>query len=369
MIYVGMDDSKKSIEMVVLSEEGERLAEMTIPNTISGLRKMVRLLERRFSGSEFRFGYEAGPGGFVLQRRLQKLGQECLVAAASMTPKRKGQRIKTNRRDALELARLLRGGLLVEVEPPDETAEADRELCRCRAKLRQDLTRSRLRLTHFLLRRGCVYGGSNWSQGHRRWLSQVELAEESDRQALQLYQWQVEQLEQGLALVEEQVSQLAQSDRHREVVGALRCFRGVDTVTALSFICELYSFGRFRSARGLMNFLGLVPSEESTGEGTTRGGITKTGNRYVRRLLVESAHHYRHRPAVGQALRKRRQGQPAEAIAHADKAMLRLHRKFVRLTWRGKASNKITVALARELSGFLWAVTNQVCDQQQDAVA
>jgi transposase len=170
----------------------------------------------------------------------------------------------------------------------------------------------------------------------------------------------VEQLEQGLALVEEQVRQLAQSDRHRKVVGALRCFRGVDTLTALSFICELYSFGRFRSARGLMNFLGLVPSEDSTGEATTRGGITKTGNRYVR---------HRHRPAVGQALRKRRQGQPAEAIAHADKAMLRLHRKFVRLTWRGKASNKITVALARELSGFLWAVTNQVCDQQQDSVA
>lgn len=365
MIYVGMDDSKKSINVAALSAEGE-LKEAKISNTMQGLRKLVGKLQKHFEGEPMQFAYEAGPGGFVLQRRLEKLGQSCMVAAPSLTPQRRGSRIKTNQRDALELARMLRGQMLEEVHPPGEEEEADRELCRCRGKIAHDLARSRNRLNHFLLRRGCRFSGTNWTQAHRRWLRRLKLEQGVDQRVLEMYLWQVEQLEQNLASADQQLERLAQTDRHREMVAALRCYRGIDTVTAISFVCELYSFGRFESPRGLMNFLGLVPSEGSTGEGETRGPITKTGNRHVRRLLVEAAKHYRHRPAVGVTLRRRRKGQPGAVTAHADKAMTRLHQKYVRMQWRGKESNKITVAVARELAGFLWATLTQIMTQRKE---
>lgn len=368
MIYVGMDDSKKSIEIAALSDDGE-LVEAKIANTGMAVGKLVRKLRRNFGGQRLEFVYEAGPGGYVLQRRLEQLGEVCMVAAPSLTPKAKGMRVKTNRRDAMQLARLLKGEMLEEVVPPGPMEEADRELCRCRAKLGSDLKRARQRVGHFLLRRGLSYSGSNWSQKYWKWLRQLQLEQASDQQVLMRYVWQVEQLEQCSVSAAEEIERLAQTDRYRAVVGALRCYRGVDTYTALSFVCELYGMGRFTSARGLMNFLGLVPSENSTGEQQQRGGITKTGNRYVRRLLVEAAHHYRRVPQVGWGLKQRRQGQAAEAIAHADKAMTRLYRKYQRMSWRGKPPNKITVAVARELCGFLWATATAHFSKEFDRVA
>lgn len=170
------------------------------------------------------------------------------------------------------------------------------------------------------------------------------------------YLWGVEQLEQQVAHLVEKLVELSQQPKYKEAVGALRCFRGIDTLTAITLVCELYSFGRFGRARGLMNFLGVVPGERSTGEKEIKTGITKAGNNHARRLLVETSWHYRHRPAVGKALKARRAGQPSEVIAHADKAMLRLNRRYWRLVMSGKASNQAVVAVARELVGFLWAV-------------
>ncbi len=182
---------------------------------------------------------------------------------------------------------------------------------------------------------------------------------------MEVYRWQIEMLEQQLSHLDEKLHSLAESDDYREPVAYLRCFRGIDTLTAILLVCELYSFGRFASPRGLMNFLGLVPGEDSSGDRQRRGRITKTGNSRVRRLLVESSWHYRHTPRVGQALKKRRQGQPAWVISHADKAMHRLNRRYHKLTWSGKMPSKAVVAVARELSGFVWAVLYQQQAQLQ----
>lgn len=356
--YVGMDDHKKSINVAVLLPSGE-VVEWRIANEARAIQRMVKKL-RKVAEGRVVCCYEAGPGGYVLQRRLQKLEVECQVVAPSRTPKRPGARIKTDRRDALELAKLLRGGLLEEVFPPSAEQEATREVCRCRESLQKDLTRSRQRVTQFLLRRGLSYGGGkNWTERHRRWLHQIQMEQGHDQQALDCYVWAVEQLEQQVAHLKEKLVELSEQPEYRQAVAALRCFRGIDTLTAIMLVCELYSFGRFGSPRGLMNFLGVVPGEESSGERERKMGITKTGNNHVRRLLVEAAWHYRHRPAVGKSLEARRAGQPAEVIAHADKAMLRLNRRYWRLLMRGKASPKAVVAVARELVGFLWAVLYQ----------
>lgn len=315
---------------------------------------MVKKLHQ-VAGEKVLCCHEAGPCGFVLQRRLEQLGVACQVVAPSRTPRRPGDRIKTNRRDALKLAKFLGAGLLEEVLPPSQEQEAHRELCRCRGTVQQDLTRSRHRVSKFLLRRGVSYPRKNWTQGHRRWLRSLRLEQPSDQQVLESYLWSVEQLEQQRAYLDEKLQELAQQPEYREAVGQLRCFRGIDTLTAMILVCELYSFGRFGTARGLMNFLGLVPGENSTGDDPKRLGITKTGNTRVRRILVEAAWHYRHRPGVGEKLKKRRAGQPSEVISHADQAMLRLHRRYGKLMMVGKASNKAVVAVARELAGFLWA--------------
>ena len=353
--YVGMDDHKKSIHLAVLLPSGE-LLEWQIANEARAIRRMVKKLHKVAVGKVL-CCYEAGPCGFVLQRRLAQLGVPCQVMAPSRTPKRPGARIKTNRRDAMELAKLLRGGLLEEVFPPTAEQEADRELCRCRETLQRDLTRARHRVTHFLLRRGCNYnGGRNWTERHRRWLKQIQMEQEHDQQALDCYVWAVEQLEQQVAHLMEKLVEMSEQPEYEKAVGALRCFRGIETLTAITLACELYSFGRFGSARGLMNFLGVVPGENSTGDKEIKLGITKAGNNHARRLLVETSWHYRHRPAVGKGLEARRAGQPSEVIAHADKAMLRLHRRYWKLVMAGKASNKAVVAVARELAGFLWAV-------------
>ena len=352
--YVGMDDHKNSINIAALLPSGE-LYEWRIANQERAIRRWVKKLNKVAVGP-IECCYEAGPGGFVLQRRLENLGVKSQVVAPSRTPRRPGDRIKTNRRDALKLAKFLGAGLLEEVLPPTQEQEAHRELCRCRGTVQQDLTRSRHRVTKFLLRRGVSYPRRNWTQGHRRWLRSLRFEQYSDQQVFESYLWSVEQLEQQRAYLDGKLQELAQEPEYREAVGQLRCFRGIDTLTAIILVCELYSFGRFGSARGLMNFLGLVPGEDSTGDDPKRLGITKTGNTRVRRVLVEAAWHYRHRPAVGEKLKKRRAGQPSQALRQADKAMLRLHHRYWALVMKGKEPPKALVAVARELVGFLWAL-------------
>ena len=294
--------------------------------------------------------------GYTLSRRITAAGFDCQVVAPSLIPKKPGSRVKTDRRDARELGSLLRAGLLTEVEPPSEEEESIRNLCRCRETVKQDLKRSRNRLIHFLLRLGYVYNGtSNWTQKYYLWVRALDFKHEANRVVFSHYLYQVEQLEEQLRSLDRRLEEFSQREPYREAVGYLRCFRGIDTLTAMTLAAELYQFGRFLKPRELMSFLGLTPSEYSSADTRRPGSITKCGNAHARRVLIEAAWHCQRRPAIGLQLRKRRENQPQHVISIADQAQKRLHDRYWALVLKGKSKNKAVTAVARELVGFIWA--------------
>ena len=354
--YVGMDVHKKDIFVALLNPATEEPIEWTLRNEPRAIRRLARRL-RREARSALQCVYEAGPCGYTLQRQLLGLKIATDIVAPSLIPIKPGERIKTNRRDARKLAFAARAQMLTIVHPPTESEEAVRDLCRCREDAREDLTRARHRLSKMLMRRGFVYRvGRNWTQRHRQWLRSLQFEDLATRTVFEDYLTVVEQGEERVRALESRLEEIAQEDSYRERVGWLRCFRGIDTVTAMTILAELHDFRRFDDPRRLMSYLGLVPSEHSSGEKMRRGAITKAGNGHVRRVLVEASWHYRHRPAVGLKLRRRRDGQPREIIVLADRAQRRLNRKFHRLVLAsGKTSQQAVVAIARELVGFLWA--------------
>jgi transposase len=358
--FVGLDAHKVSIKVAVLMPGESKPVEWQVENEKASVRRMVRKVQRLAPG-EVRFCYEAGPCGYALQRWIREQGVACVVVAPSLIPRKPGDRIKTDRRDARKLAELFRAGLLTEVHPPTPQDEAVRDLCRAREDAHEDLVRCRHRLSKMLLRRGWTWNGTHkaWSKGHRLWLRSLKLEHQVDQHVLEEYLLAIDQVEQRLRSLEQRVTEVSQLPAYAEAVSALRCFRGIDTITAMSLVAELHDFLRFDSPRGLMAFLGLVPSEHSSGEKDRRGGITKAGNRHARRLLIEASWHYRHLPNAA-SLKRRRQGQPAEVIATADRAMHRLYRRFKRMSEKGKPTPKIVVAIARELVGFLWAALRPI---------
>jgi transposase len=365
--YVGIDWGKASLSVAVEPAGGEGVWELKVVNEAGAVRRMVRKVQRRVPGPVV-FCYEAGGCGYALQRQIEGLGSRCVVVAPSLVPVRPGHRIKTDRRDARKLAQLLRAGLLTEVRPPTEKEESARDLVRCREDVLEDLSRCRHRLVKMLLRRGYVYrDGRAWTLGYRRWLRSLRFEDPVDQVVLEDYLLGIEQLEQRLLGLEKQLQALSESQRYRWAVGVLGCYRGIGMLTAMTILVELYGIERFTSPRQLMAYLGLVPTEHSSSERVVRGRITKAGNAHVRRVLIEAAHHYRHAPSAGGALSRRRAGQPAWAIAMADKAQLRLHRRYRRLLLRGKPYGKVIVAIARELVGFLWASFQQMTHQQRKA--
>jgi transposase len=355
--FVGLDAHKASISVAVL-QPGRQVDEWKIPNEASAVKRMVRKILRESSEGTARFCYEAGPCGYALQRQIGRHeGASCEVVAPSLIPTKPGDRIKTDRRDARKLAELLRAGLLTEVQPPNEAEEAVRDLCRAREDAREDLCRCRHRLSKLLLRRALHFGAGKraWTQAHRAWLKQLRFEDSTDQVVFDDYLLAIEHVEERLKGLDQKLLELSLQEPYAEPVAALRCFRGIDTLTAMILVSELHNFGRFNSPRQLMAYLGLVPSEYTSAERRRQGAITKTGNSHVRRVLIEAAWDYRHRPNVA-SLRKRREGQPAAVIAVADRALQRLHRRFSRLTEAGKPSPKAAVAVARELVGFIWAV-------------
>ena len=355
--YVGMDAHKDSIVLAMSVPGRNGLIEWRIPNEPSAVKKMVQKVEREAPG-EVRFCYEAGPCGYALQRQITDAGESsCMVVAPSLIPVKPGDRIKTDRRDARKLTTLFEAGLLTAVEPPGPSDEALRDLCRAREDAKEDVLRCRHRLSKMLIRRALVFTGgkSAWTDRHRAWLKSLQFPNAIDQVVFDDYLLAIEQLEARLKGFDAQLAEAGAKAPYAEAVNALRCFRGIDTVTAVTIVAELYRFERFTSPRDLMGFVGLVPSEDSSGGRTRRGAITKSGNSHVRRVLVEVAWNYRHRPGVA-SLSKRRAGQPAKVIAIADRAMHRLHRRYTRLTNGGKVAPKAVVAVARELVGFIWAV-------------
>jgi transposase len=352
--YVGIDAHKKDLFLAMVIGTETTPVTWTVPNEPQAVRRLVRKLEREAPGPVQVF-YEAGPGGYALQRQLITPRVRCDVVAPALIPRKPGERVKTNRRDARKLMELGRAGLLTAVQPPTPADEAVRDLARARDDAREDLQRCRHRLGKLLLRRGLHYAGGHWTRPHRQWIERLPWAHAAERTVVEDYLLAIDHTEARLRALDARLADLATTDPYREPVGWLRCFRGIDTLTAMLILAELHDFRRFASAPALMAYLGLVPSEDSTGETHRRGRITKTGNALVRRLLVEVAWHYQHRAGVGPALARRRTGQPGRVIAIAEKAQQRLCRRFRKLTAEHKPTPKIVVAIARELAGFLWA--------------
>ena len=354
--YAAMDTHKKQHTVAVMYGDTGELEQFTVKNTSKDLKKMVKRLQRK-APEEVRFCYEAGFCGFTLKRQLESWGSSCVVIAPSLVPTKKGDRIKTDRRDARKLLGQFIAGELTEVYAPSVEQEAAREITRCRQGAQENLKRARHQLSKFLTRHGYIYrDGRHWTQKHVRWLLSLQFDSADLREVFEWYYTDLEHCQQRLATLDKEVAALADRPVYREVVGLLRCLRGVDTLTAITLVTELFEFGRFDSPRKLMAYLGLVPSESSSGEKRRPGAISKTGNARVRRLLVESSWHYRHRPSVSEGLRRRREGQPQWAIDAADRAMSRLHKRYHRLLARGKISHKVVVAVARELAGFIWSI-------------
>jgi transposase len=352
--YVGIDAHKQDLFVARLMGNEKTPVTWQLANEPRAVHRLVRTLERETPGPVQVF-YEAGPCGYALQRQVTTARVSCDVVAPALIPRKPGERVKTNRRDARKLAELGRAGLLTAVQPPTPADEAVRDLARARDDAREDLQRCRHRLGKLLLRRGLHYAGRNWTRAHRQWIDRLEWTHAAERAVVDDYLLAIDHTEARVRELDARLSEMAQTEPYRERVGWLCCFRGIKTLTAMLILAELHDFGRFPSAPALMAYLGLVPGEDSSGEKHRRGRITRTGNALVRRLLVEMAWHYQHRPSVGVALRRRRQGQPGRVIAMADQAQLRLCRRFRKLAAEHKPAPKIAVAIARELAGFLWA--------------
>ena len=287
-----------------------------LANEPQAVRRLVRKLEREAPGPVSVF-YEAGPCGYALQRQVTTSRVSCDVVAPALIPRKPGERVKTNRRDARKLVELGRAGLLTAVQPPTPEDEAVRDLARARDDAREDLQRCRHRLGKLLLRRGLHYAGRNWTRAHRQWIDRLDV--DARGRARRRRRLSVGDRSHRGAACWSWMPGWRRSPRrepYREPVGWLRCFRGIDTLTAMLILAELHDFRRFASAPALMAYLGLVPGEDSSGEKHRRGRITRTGNALVRRLLVETAWHYQHRPSVGVALTRRRKGQPG--ACHCD---------------------------------------------------
>jgi transposase len=351
---VGIDAHKKDLFVAMLVGHEKTPVTWQLVNEPNAVRRMVRKLERESPGPVQVF-YEAGPCGYALQRQVTTSRVSCDVVAPALIPRKPGERVKTNRRDARKLAELGRAGLLTAVQPPTPEDEAVRDLARARDDAREDLQRCRHRLGKLLLRRGLHYAGRNWTRAHRQWLESLTWAHAAERTVVDDYLLAIDHTEARLLELDAQLAEIAETEPYREPVAWLRCFRGIDTLTAILILAELHDFRRFASAPALMAYLGLVPGEDSSGEKHRRGRITRTGNALVRRLLVEVAWHYQHRPSIGVALARRRKGQPTRVIAIADKAQQRLCRRFRKLAADHKPAPKIAVAIARELAGFVWA--------------
>jgi transposase len=302
--------------------------------------------------------YEAGPTGYGLARELAKRRVGCVVAAPSKIPRASGDRVKTDRRDAELLVRLLLAGKLHAVRVPGSEEEALRDLVRARESVRVDLMRCRHRLSKLLLRHGIRFeDGDAWTERHRQWLASVELQWPAAQATLLDCRGAIDALTHRRDALERQIVAMLPSSPWCTQVGVLRCLRGVDTLTAVGLCAEVGDFTPFARAEQLMSYVGLVPSENTTGQQRRLGAITKTGSGHARRLLVEAAWHYRPKPNLGKALTERQAEQLPEAVAISWTTQKRLHRTWARLEARGKRRSLIAVAAARELTGFVWAIT------------
>lgn len=354
-IWVGLDVHKDSITAAILRGEEPQGEVIRLSADLNHLRRLFRRLAAQ---GPVRACYEASGAGFVVHRALERAGFACEVIAPSLIPRKPGERRKTDRRDALALARLYRSGHLTPVEVPPAELEAVRTLVRTRLAFLKQVKAAKQRIGSLLLRHGHVFrqGRTYWTTTHRAWLAQIRREQAGAlATALSTEGELLEYLETQLHALDAEIARYAQRPPFQPVVEALGCLRGVRTLTAMTLATEIGDIRRFRSPRALMAFAGLVPSEHSSGEHEQRGPITKTGNVHLRRVLVEAAHNHRARAGATLVLNRRRQGQPPPLVAIAVKAQHRLSKRYWHLALR-KHHNVAVVAVARELCGFVWAL-------------
>jgi transposase len=357
LLYVGLDVHAQTVTIALAEGGGEVRNYSSVSSDLDVLERTMRRIKNAHPGCDLRVCYEAGPTGFVIARRFTQLRIDCTVVAPTLIPSRAGERVKTDRRDAAKLARLHRAGELTAVNVPDACDEAMRDLCRARTDAVQDLRRSRAQLKAFLLRNGYRYSGkSSWTEAHRRYLRELVLPHGAQRVVLEDSLRAITTAEERIDRLEEQMETLLESWEMKPVVEALMGLRGFQIVGAMVLVSELGGAWRFEHPRQLMGYLGLVPSEASTGTRRRQGAITKTGNSHARWLLIEAAQHYRLLPKVSKELSKRQEHLSKEIKDCSWKAQTRLHARMMRLLARGKRQNKVVVAVARELAGFVWAI-------------
>lgn len=356
-IWVGLDVHLDSITAAILDGDVQAPEVVTLSGDLMQTRRLFRRLARK---GPVRACYEASGAGFVLQRVLTRDGFHCEVIAPSLIPRKPGDRRKTDRLDAVNLARLYRSGHLTPVHVPSQEQEALRRLIRLRYEYVCYTTATKHRISGMLRNHGHVYreGKSRWTKAHRQWLTRLrDQLDGAMHTALATELEHLEYLETQRGVLDDEIIRYAQCPPYRGQVEALCCLRGVKTLTAMTLLCEIDDVHRFRSPRALMAYFGLVPSERSSGERERRGPITKAGNTHCRRVLVEAAWNNRHRSGADLILKRRRQGQPPDVVAIAMKAQHRLYKKFLRLKHRKHQHVAIT-AVARELCGFVWAILN-----------
>jgi len=359
--FIGMDVHKNSIS-IAIAEEG-RAGEIRnygkINNNTTALDKVIRKLIS--DNCELTFVYEAGPCGYELYRYLTGKGFTCEVVAPSLIPKKSGDRVKNDRRDAQMLARLHRSGELTPVYVPHLEDEAMRDLTRAREDGKHCERKAKQRLSAFLLRHGFNYSGlSKWSKAHFRWISDIKMAHPAQQITLQEYLDSLDECSQRVDRLTRQIQELLPEWQLHSVVKALQALRGVSLIVATTTVAELGDLKRFETPSSLMAYLGLVPSEHSSGETTKRGSITKTGNGHVRRMLIEAAWAYRFSARRSQCLLKRQQGLPSSVCKISWKAQLRLCSRYRHMSAGKKPQQVVITAIARELSAFMWAIANEV---------
>jgi transposase len=361
-VFVAFDTSKlrNAIAIAEAGRSGEVRFVGEIENSGAATAKLVRKLSAKYG--RLTFCYEAGPTGYGLYRQITSLGHDCMVVAPSLIPTKPGDRVKTNRRDALSLVKLLRAGELTAVWVPDPRHEAMRDLTRARGVGVEDLRRKRQQISSFLLRQGLHYpdNRATWTKAHMTWLASQKLEHVEQRIAFEEMLFALRQAQERIARLEQAICAAVPDWSLAEVVTAVMAMRGFDLISASAFLAEIGDLSRFQTPRELMGYLGLVPSESSTGDTILRGPITKAGNRRARRTLVECSWSYQHPPRVGKEKQAKVAAAPPAVREIAWKAQCRLSARYRMLARKGKLKTVIVTAIARELAGFIWAINREV---------
>jgi len=364
--YLGLDVHKDSIAVSIAPQNSTEVRRYgIIGGTLGAVDNLLKKLSK--PGLELRLVYEAGPCGFVLCRHLRSKGIHCDLVCPSLIPRKASDRVKTDRRDADQLARLYRAGELTPINVPDQEDEAIRDLIRARTAAVHDQRRARNRLKGFLLRLGFRYTGkTSWNDAHKRYLSGLLMPRPAQQIAFQEYIHAIDDATERVARLNTAVLDALPSWKWEPVVRAFMTLRGLQELSAMTLIAEAGDLSRFENPRSLMHFFGLTPSEHSSGDKRVQGGITKGGNAHCRHVMTEAAWHYRLKPLVSEAMQKRQEHQSKEVRLIAWKAQQRLHKRFKQLAVRKKSVVAVT-AVARELVGFVWAIACQVKPAQRPA--